>query len=484
MPSPALGILTGKDLEEFKPEVSPRYTSAKDAWKPTTPRLYRFSRWRPFTSSHDLRPTAYLDGLRGFAAFLVYWHHHQLWVHDMTGQNGILENAFGYNDYWEISTLPFLRIFFTGGHFAVAVFFVISGYVLSSKPLRLIENGDHGALSDGLASGLFRRWVRLFLPLVLVLLVYVSSWHIFGIYVHGVDQEGRLRDELWKLYVEFKNFSFVFKEGGEPWLSYHFHLWTIPLEFKGSIVVYTTLMALSRARRGARLFIEAALIVYFLYVADGWYCAAFLAGMFLCDLDLLSDADALPFFIPSRIQNGKNVIFYHFLIISLFLGGIPCENADVDQLAHNRGWWYLSWFKPQAVYDYKWFYLFWAAVFLVSSTPRIAWLKGFFETGFCQYLGRISFSLYLVHGPVLWTLGDRLYLATGGWHSEQQLKVLASWYNAFPLSTSKPLGLESAFLVPHIILLPVTLGLAEMVTRLADGPSVRFAAWLYRRVTS
>ena len=44
------------------------------------------------------RRTAYLDGLRGFAAFLVYWQHHQLWPrykYKIMGADYILENGFG-----------------------------------------------------------------------------------------------------------------------------------------------------------------------------------------------------------------------------------------------------------------------------------------------------------------------------------------------------------------------------------------------------
>jgi hypothetical protein len=44
------------------------------------------------------RRTAYLDGLRGFAAFLVYWQHHQLWPrygYKIMGADYILESGYG-----------------------------------------------------------------------------------------------------------------------------------------------------------------------------------------------------------------------------------------------------------------------------------------------------------------------------------------------------------------------------------------------------
>lgn len=482
----------GQDWDEVNPDFSSEWTG-NSQWQPyLQPTTYlskprrllsriKTSMWpRLPPSAEKLRPTAYLDGLRGFAAFLVYWHHHQLWAHMATGQTAILENGFGYNGYYHMATLPGIRHFFSGGHYAVSTFFVISGYVLALKPMSLIHAGEYVKLGDNLASALFRRWLRLFLPLLATMGTYAMLWHLLGnLWVSGAKPQSNWRDELWAFYCEFKNFSFIFKEGGVPWLSYNFHLWSIPLEFRGSIVIYTSALAFSRCTRNARLWCQLGLIFYFMYIADGWYCSLFVAGMFICDLEMLAKKGELPRLL-TRLEPMKKFIFYHLLVISLYLGGVPAENGDINQLAKTRGWYFLSFLKPQAVFNYKWFYLFWAATFLVASVPRIPWLKGFFETRFCQYLGRVSFSLYLVHGPVLWTLGDRLYLAVG-WQTEEHMKHIAHWANKLPLPTSGPLGLEIALLAPHIILLPLTFFLAEFVTRHVDAPSVDFAAWLYRK---
>jgi hypothetical protein len=47
------------------------------------------------------------------------------------------------------------------------------------------------------------------------------------------------------------------------------------------------------------------------------------------------------------------------------------------------------------------------------------------------------------------------------------------------MSKAGPLGLELSVLAPHLIILPVTLWLAEIVTKLVDEPSVRFSQWAY-----
>jgi peptidoglycan/LPS O-acetylase OafA/YrhL len=441
--------------------------------------LLETTNWEEVMPARRARRTAYLDGLRGFAAFLVYLGHHQLWAHGSTVASPILENAFGYNGQFYFACLPGVRLFFSGGHFAVSVFFVLSGFVLSAKPLALIHDGQYVKLGDSLASALFRRWLRLYIPVLGTTFLYMTMWHAFG-FRAVPDPQGSYRDELWNWYIELKSFSFVFRSGGEPWLSYNFHAWSLPVEFRGSIVVFTSLMAFSRCTRTARLWCQVGLIVYFMYIADGWYCALFVAGMLLSDLENLAAERELPSFF-SLLEPHKTTLSYAMLLSSIYLGGVPSETRDVNSLRASPGWYYLSFLKPQAVFDYKWFYLFWAATFLVAATPRLPWLKAFFELRINQYLGRISFGFYLVHGPVLWSLGDRIYAATGWTRDEHELNC-PGWINRFPLPKLGPFGLELGYLLPHVVLLPITLWLAQIVTKLFDEPSVRITQWLYTRM--
>ncbi|KAI5461955.1 acyltransferase family-domain-containing protein [Mariannaea sp. PMI_226] len=484
MSSPRDGILNGRDFESIDFNRDVTFTNG---WKPArsfpksiTLKGRSWKLWPKalYEKPEKLRPTAWLDGLRGFAALIVYFHHHSLWVHDEGATKGIFENGFGFDGKYYLATFPVIRNFFTGGHFAVSTFFVISGYVLSLTPLSLIHAGEYVKLGDNISSALFRRWLRLYLPIIATVVISIVIRHALSLWTRPLKLDCNLLEDLRNFYLEFKNFSFVFKEGGGPWLSYNMHLWSIPVEFRGSIVIYTSLVAFSRCSRNARLLCQVGLIYYFMFICDGWYCATFVAGMLLCDLDLLAKRGELPTFIK-RLEPAKGFIYYHLLIFSLLLSGVPSASQDVEQLAKIRGWYYLSLLKPQAVFDYKWFYLFWASVWLVAAIPRITWLKRFFETRFCQYLGRTSFGLYMIHGPVLWTLGDRLYTAAG-WHTAEHLQNIPRWADKLPFPNRGPVGLEISFLVPHIVLIPVTFALAELVTRAIDTPSVKFASWFYR----
>ncbi|KAK0636971.1 acyltransferase family-domain-containing protein [Bombardia bombarda] len=436
-------------------------------------------------SGKPLRSTAYLDGLRGFAALLVYVHHNELWAHGATynGEFQIFENAFGWHGEFRFVTFPIIRNFFTGGHFAVGTFYVISGYVLAAKPLALIQAGEHLKLSENLGSAFFRRWFRLYIPLLVTTLVWITSWHLFGFWNGACEAKATFREELWNWYAEFKNFSFLFHSGGGPnWLTFNTHLWSIPLEMRGSMVTYIACLALSRATTKARLLCQVLLVVYFLYIVDGFYCALFIAGMLQCDLDLLSRKDGyFPKFLR-RMEPYKTFIYYHLFFIGMFLGGVPSQSQKLEDLRASPGWYWLSYLKPQAVFDFKWFYIFFAANMLMASIPRIWWLKGFFELRFCQFLGRISYALYMVHGPILNLVGDRLYHAVGLVRLLGDSRThLAWWCNLWPLPLIGPMGFELPVLLPHIILLPLTLWVAHVVTRMVDEPAVRFAAWLYKR---
>ena len=235
--------------------------------------------------------------------------------------------------------------------------------------------------------------------------------------------------------------------GGEAWFTYNFPTWSIPVEFRGSVVVFTSILAFSRATRNARLWCHVGLMFYFFYIVDGWFCALFVAGMFLAELDILARRDELPSWI-TRFEPWKTHISYACFCIAMVLGGVPAYTGKLETLTEAPGWKHVAIFVPGASWDQKWIFLFWSAIMMMTAIRNIGWLKAFFETPFCLYLGKISFSLYLVHGPIIWTLGDRLYAATG-WYTEAHETNVPGWLDCFPISHAGPLGLEPSFLLPH-----------------------------------
>lgn len=201
--------------------------------------------------------TAYMDGLRGMVSILVFVRHFNLpWQQH-------LDYGYGYDGYNGLLRLPFLRLSFSGP--LVPMFFILSGYVLSVKPFKLARKGSWEPLVLSLAGSVFRRGARLFLPPLISTFCVMILAHL-GLFSFPYDEmPGReptyppLIDGIGSQLLSW--IGFVTTELTNPWrwdvgaLRYGPHLWTIPLSFKGSLVVYLTCLALLRVRSGSRLVI-------------------------------------------------------------------------------------------------------------------------------------------------------------------------------------------------------------------------------------
>lgn len=399
----------------------------------------------------------YLDGLRGLAALLVYVHHHERWAHT-TYQFGVLERSFGHNGTRHVTTLSLVRIFLTGGHFAVALFMVISGYALAVGPLQLVYAGEPGLVLDRLASSFFRRWLRLFLPAACTTVVFATVSRVLRMETEQSSGGG--------LYEELRRFSFPFSN--DVSISRNLHLWTIPVEFKASMVVLSVLVAVCRSSARGRISCQIVAIFYFLVVVDGWYAAMSLSGLLLCELDLK--------FQDGRRSLATQTVYSALLAVALFLAGVP-HVPDAKAMRRNPGWYYLSFLKPPSMRDPKWFFLFWSASLVVLAAARIPQARRLLESRACRYLGHVSFGLYLSHGPVLCMLGDGLYAVAGMYGVDE---TAPARLGVLPLSMRGPLGLEFAFVIPFLVLVPVSLRVAEVTTELVDLPLVRLTHFLYR----
>jgi hypothetical protein len=106
-----------------------------------------------------LSPTAYLDGMRGLAALFVFLCHYSYTCF-------VITVGYGYGNPGEntsILQLPIIRLLYSGPPM-VCVFFIISGYALSLKPLKQIRARQWDNFLTTMSSSLFRRGLRLFIP--------------------------------------------------------------------------------------------------------------------------------------------------------------------------------------------------------------------------------------------------------------------------------------------------------------------------------
>jgi len=110
-----------------------------------------------------------LDGLRSVACLLVF--------NEQFSKNYTGTYTFGYgiSERRTIIQWPIIRVMWSG-RAMVAIFFVISGYVLSYKLLSQIQDRTTPyGLRRTFASSTFRRAICLYLPSVIMVLIYGFS---------------------------------------------------------------------------------------------------------------------------------------------------------------------------------------------------------------------------------------------------------------------------------------------------------------------
>ena len=365
-----------------------------------------------------IHPTAYLDGMRGLAAFVVFLCHLSYGTWFITF--GFGAGSPGENS-WLIQ-LPIIRLFYSGPPM-VSIFFVISGYALSYKPIKQMRAKQFDGLLGTLSSSVLRRPIRLFLPCFASTFL-VACMAQMGLYEATAEYARHPRaifeDHPWTApdaYTQFidwwyKMFEFVnvfnwFIFAGSVDLDRH--LWTIPCEFRASMVLFLTQFSVSRMRPMMRQATVLGLIWWGVHW-DRWEICLFWSGCLLAELDQMrlakETAPSTPNFIkgPNLKKKQSERLWNWFwglnFVVGLYLASYP------DSIGEDTpGYRYLATWIPE-YYSEK--YRFWqcfAAVQLVWTVNNADFLKKPFNTPVVQYLGKISYAIYLMHGPVIHTFG-------------------------------------------------------------------------------
>ncbi|KAK7749247.1 hypothetical protein SLS62_008326 [Diatrype stigma] len=243
-----------------------------------------------------LSPTAYFDGLRGVAALIVYvFHFGYNWYPSLRDGYG----APGSRDsFWQ---LPIVRVLHSGRS-SVTIFFVLSGYVVTAKTVSLLhpknkhqpQQQQQQQVLHSLSGALFRRPFRLYLPIAvstLLILVLVRLGAFPGHNSYGAPPAAATWGEQlahWWQHMGFLVSPFRPIDGRIGLYSppYDGHLWTIPIEFKGSLTVFALILALARVRCWLRLAGVAGAAAWLVQRgdADG---ALFCAGLLLAEIALI-----------------------------------------------------------------------------------------------------------------------------------------------------------------------------------------------------
>jgi peptidoglycan/LPS O-acetylase OafA/YrhL len=347
---------------------------------------------RPQENRHlrKLHPTSYLDGLRGLAAVAVFIYHFTDYNHKY------FLPAWG-TEGGTFLQLPYIRIIYCGTPM-VHIFFVISGFALSYRPLKLLHSRNVAASNAVLASSIFRRPIRLFGPCLVLTFINVFLCRLD--LIHYIQLQPSLSAQIsdWG--------SDVFRRIVWPWAwdsldrpHYNVHLWTIPIEFTHSMLVFLTLLLLSRLRMLFRSIITVSLMLYSLSCAK-WAAFEFLGGVFLADLHILGTNN--PSLLRITFSGSRALIVIIQVSILLAVGWIiSWPQNDSDTIP---SFVYLKEKAPEQFKEKGWQETFWysiSAFFLVWVSGHVFVIRRVLESRVAQYSGRISFAFYIIQHPVL-----------------------------------------------------------------------------------
>ena len=364
------------------------------------------------------------DGLRGLAALKVMLCHFvaAFLPSLLRGNYGDLEQAKNPLSLVEkIIGSPVFTVLFNG-NFAVLIFFVLSGYVLSSPALK----NDN----QKIRSRFWGRYLRLNIP---VCVACILSWCALkiGLYYNldaGVITNSKwllqqyARDVSFKELIEIATIKGVLGEGVliPP-------MWTIRVELIGSVVLLATLM-LSPANRQVACIAVVSIAVLLLRTADTIYLLCFFAGC-LCNWMTVSRRIALPLFL-----------------VGLILGSYQPDGV--------------TFMLPSLTADSKTLYNAISAVSLTIALCRGGLFARSLANPYVQYLGKVSYSIYLLHFILLCSVSSAVVVTLG-----------AGWVG---LSVAFILYIITTFSIAHFFTLTVdnsAVSLAHKFARFIEGQS-------------
>lgn len=312
-----------------------------------------------------------VEGIRGLACLMVFLSHLSS-TFAPTMHTGNIANARTPIDI-ALHSSPFAFLY--SGAAAVGIFFVLSGFILS---FCILNKGDAVKSAAGMT---IKRYFRLMPPALGSCIVAYFALKYFNF------DKSALGD--WAQNYRISNPSFFdavyngtissFLSGSAP---YNWSLWTMKIEFFGSLSVFFLCCILPHVRFQKSLIAIFLLIPFFMNVKPGdeIYYAAFFSGVLIYKLDIkISNGIGLIILVAGLFFCGyhTNGIFYKN-INSIVNVTINSKHIDNYTLFNNVG-----------------------GFMVVFSVLRTKCISAFFSREAFVKMGALSFSVYVLHQPIM-----------------------------------------------------------------------------------
>lgn len=326
------------------------------------------------------------DGLRGFAALgVVIAHFIAAYLPSLLHYNypSVFEQNPNPSTLFNILQFPLFSLAYNG-HLPVIIFFVLSGYVLTIPA--------YNNKTDILKNRLWGRYLRLNIPILfsLILAYILLKLDLF----YNVPASGLSGSKSW-LYTFYKNqisleelISTIFYKSiilGDYYLNSP--LWTINIEFIGSMYLLTFYLVKSNnnLKKDIILMLLIFMFLYILYNKSSIYFYAMFIGSLLNNI---------------KIFDRKKMLV--ILVFGIYFGAFQ-YNEYYDYLPSIS-------INNYEIFVKKDFYNTLSAILIVAVVIN-GMGRRIFSSKLGNYLGRISYSMYLLHFIILCSLSSFIYLS-------------------------------------------------------------------------
>ncbi len=339
---------------------------------------------------------AYIDGMRGLAAIIV------IFAHVIAAFYPILHPLIVVNpmtlEYLTNQPILIKSIIFTpvtifyNGFFAVMIFLILSGYVISYN---CVYNTDENYI----ASSIIRRYFRLTLPILVICLI---SYSLIKFNLFSNVEAAMLSQSPWFAYYYHCDANFLemlkFVFFGEYWgnsiedvICFNTVLWMMFVLLLESYLVYAFYAVFGKVGKKIRVLLYIALIIIFyksLYLA-------IILGMILYEID-----------INNLFRNTKGIVLLVILLLGIYLSSFTRYDfplysiLDIDLIKDSL----------ESYISLVYFYNILGAFLVLFVFLKSSFSKKIFSKKLPLYLGKISFSIYLLHFMVISSLSSYVYI--------------------------------------------------------------------------
>lgn len=371
----------------------------------------------------------YLDGLRGLASFAVILFHMDFFIGTMTSPSP----GYGQDSYlWQV----YRRLL--DGNFSVCVFFVLSGYSLI---LSYYRTNNEKYLSEAV----FKRYLRL-TPLVAAsVIMSFLLWHNDLYFNKAAASLIGGHDWFYNNFNGNPNFlDAIYQAILGVYLgnvSFNGPLWTIKIEFWASLFLFAFCTFFYNQKKVILISLITVFALILCLGVSGLYTSLFIAGalMLKMKMKMKRDKRLALLIMPAMLLGTEN----RWSTVSAHSDSFLSQTLQIDVTASS------------IIFHSIGACLLLIAVLNSSALQKLLSLRPF------EFLGKISFSMYVFHLPVV--------MSVGSW-------IMVYFYGSYGKVVASALAI--------IVSIVVTLIISKLAYLLIDIPSQKLAKKLAKKVIS